>query len=145
MSCNMEDARTDLLSDDPEIQGRGKRIVESLAAQGDALAMYARATWYLHGSNGYELDLIKARELLEQSSQLLVPEAMYDLAVLIEKNDKSRNRKRRAFALYAIAAAMGDRDSLVEMERCFYWGIGIYKDRDMASIIAKKLASTQDN
>ena len=143
MTRTMEDARTDLLSDDPEIQGRGRRTVESLATQGDALAIYARATWYLHGSNGYELDLIKARELLERSSQLLVPEAMYDLAVLLEKKDNSKNRKRKAFALYTIAAAMGDRDSLAQVERCFYWGIGTYRDRDVASIIAKQLASTQ--
>jgi len=128
-------ARKDLLSKSSSAQKRGVLKVEELLEAGDARAKYIVATWKLHGAFGYKIDLPAARALLEEASEALVPEACYDLAVFIETNGDGKNRKREAFGFYLLAATLGDKDAREELARCLYWGIGVYKNERIASLL----------
>ena len=48
---------------------------------------------------------------------------MYDLAVCLEKGEGTK-KNTKAFELYLRAAIRGFKHAIVEVGRCYYWGIG---------------------
>jgi TPR repeat protein len=136
-SDRIKEAERALLSGSNRSVSKGVGIIESLAQAGDAKAKYILATWYIHGVHGYEIDIERAKLLLEEASEELVPEACYDLAFLIENNAKGRNKNKDAFSLYLLSAILGDKDAIGEVVRCLYYGVGVYKNKNIAMLIDK--------
>ena len=132
MTPSIEDARRKLQSDNADEQRAGVALVEQLHAAGDALAAYAIGTWFLHGSHGYPRAPEKAAPYLQYAAERRAPEAAYDLATLIEEDRLGARPRRDAFGYYVVAAAMGDRDAIEEVARCFYWGIGTFRNKAAA-------------
>ena len=61
-----------------------------------------------------------------------VPEACYDLAVCYEKPAGVAENLEKAFELYVKAALHGDKQSFHEVGRCYYYGIGVAQNRNLA-------------
>lgn len=100
--------------------------------QGDPVAAYALATWYLHGRH-IKKNYQTAVTLLLKASRGGVRDAFYDLAVCYEKGRGIEKDTVKAFTNYLIASQLGDKNSLYEVGRCFYYGIGTEKNRELAS------------
>lgn len=101
---------------------------------GDARATYALATWYLHGTRFTKRNRIRAVELLRRAAAENIPGALFDLAVSFEKGIVVKKSVRKAFEHYLRAALLGDRQSLYEVGRMYFHGIGITKNRKLAEI-----------
>ncbi|MGZ8364019.1 MAG: tetratricopeptide repeat protein [Caulobacteraceae bacterium] len=129
---SLEAAKSALLSTDPQCQAEGVSIIEKLNGSGDAIAAYAIGTWHLFGAHGYELSEKKAAPYLQYAAERDVPEALFDLAVMLERQKPNRRANKDAFANYLLAALLGDKSSLAELSRCFYWGIGTFKNEDLS-------------
>ncbi|HJT92192.1 MAG TPA: hypothetical protein VJ777_09650 [Mycobacterium sp.] len=102
--------------------------------KGDARATYALATWYLHGTQFTKKSIAKATQMLKHAESENVPDAAYDLAVSFEKGAGVRKSAKQAFALYVKAALLGERQSVYEVGRMYYYGIGTGRDRRLAEI-----------
>jgi uncharacterized protein len=117
--------------------GKTRKVYDLLVAAdkaGDPRATYALATWYLHGSRFTKKDLARGNEMLQQAASKNVPDAAYDLAVSLEKGLGIRKSERKSFELYMRAALLGERQSLYEVGRMYYHGIGTHKNRRLAEI-----------
>jgi len=110
-------------------------IVEGLASEGFPPAVYALATWLLSGYGPVGPDLPRAVDLLKVAASSAIAEAWYDLAVCFEKGSGLPVSPDDALRCYAVAAMLGDRQSLFECGRCLYYGIG------SAERISKALAN----
>jgi TPR repeat protein len=130
-------ARTALRSDIAGEQARGVRLIEELAATGNAEAVYALGTWYLHGAHGFKKDLRRARRLIKSAAERLVPAALYDLAEFVDRDRAVISRKRKAYNLYLASALLGDADALDEIIRRTYWGEGTFENREAVKILYK--------
>jgi TPR repeat protein len=131
----MDAAKLLLQSEDQTTRSLGVRMVQDLAGAGDALATYAVGTWHLHGVHGFTVDTVKATECFKIAAENLIPEALFDLGQTEEILATDRNRNRRAFGNYVVAAILGDLDALEEVQRCFYWGKGTFADRAVADLL----------
>lgn len=117
--------------------GRTRQVYDLLLEadrSGDARATYALATWYLHGSKFTRKNIPRGNEMLQRAAAKNIPEAAYDLAVSLEKGLGVEKSEKSAFELYTRAALLGDRQSLYEVGRMYYHGIGTCKDRKLAEI-----------
>lgn len=103
-------------------------------------AMYALATWYLHGTN-VKRSYKKAVALLKKAAENYHASALYDLAVCYEKGKGVSASDKKAFRLYLKASLYGDEQSYYEVGRCYYYGIGVKKDRKIADIWLEKAES----
>lgn len=107
--------------------------LERASKQGDARAMYAIATWYLHGAHKTKVDLKTAIRLLRRAANANVSDALFDLAVATETGIGGIEiNLRKAFVLYLRAALAGDSEAMSEVGRCYYHGIGVDRDREIA-------------
>ena len=97
---------------------------------------YALATWYLHGYDEAEVkqSYSKAIDLLEIAVNGNIPSAAYDLAICFEKGESVEINEQKAFELYVKAALFGDSQSFHEVGRCYYHGIGVSQDQNLADI-----------
>jgi len=109
------------------------KLLNDAHTSGDALASYALATWYLHGEHVDE-DIPKAVSLLQYAAEKNVTNAMYDLAVYYENNASEKYTDEEVFKLYLKAALRGDSQSIYEVGRCYYYGIGTAKSESLAEI-----------
>jgi TPR repeat protein len=118
-------------------RGRTREVYDLLVSAdsaGDARATYALATWYLHGTKFTKRDIARGTELLQRAVKKNIPDAAHDLAVSFEKGIGVQKSERKAFELYVRAALLGDRQSLYEVGRMYYHGIGASKNRHLAEV-----------
>jgi TPR repeat protein len=113
---------------------RASALLEDAHAQGDRRATYALATWYLFGNAVLRKDLSRAIKLLKLAAKADVAAAHFDLAVSYETGQGIKKNEKSAYWHYLGAALNGDNDSLVEVGRCLYYGIGVVRDRKAAEI-----------
>jgi TPR repeat protein len=114
-----------------------KKVYELLLEaerRGDARAVYALATWHLHGSEFTKINIRRATSMLRKAADGNVADANYDLAVSYEKGVGLKKSPQRAFEHYTKAALLGDAQSYVEVWRMLYWGIGTARNRRLARI-----------
>jgi TPR repeat protein len=102
---------------------------------GDARATYALATWHLYGRDPVvEKNLGKAVSLLKQASDANHADALHDLAVCYAKGAGIRKSKKKAALYYLRAAIHGDKQSAYEVGRCYWHGLGVTRDRNVARV-----------
>lgn len=114
-----------------------KDFLEKAAEEGDGRAIYALGTWWFHGAYGLTKDIKKGLSMWREAAQKGIPEACFDLAVAIEKNEDSTNGVETladAFIWYLSAAIRGDAQAIFEVGRCYCYGIGIVEDKRLANV-----------
>jgi TPR repeat protein len=109
------------------------RLLQRIAAKGDPNAAVALATWYHFGEH-VEKDIAKAVDLLKVAATANVPIALYNLAVSYEEGEGIRKSEKRAYEHYLRAAVWGEEQSVYEVGRCLFYGIGVARDRRLAQI-----------
>lgn len=117
----------------PDLPRTGQ-LLEEAHIQGDRRATYALATWYLFGHGTYPRNLRKAVGLLKLAAETDIAAAHFDLAVCYETGEGVRESAPTAFRHYLAAALNGDNDSLPQVGRCLFYGIGVKRDRMTAEI-----------
>lgn len=108
-------------------------LLQQAHADGDVRATYALASWYLYGEQ-VEKDYQKAVSLLKVCAAKFYPSGLYDLAVAYELGHGVARDLRRAFELYLAAGIRGDAQAIEETGRCYFYGVGIGEDRDLAVV-----------
>lgn len=63
-----------------------------------------------------------------------IPDALFDLAVSYEKGIEVNKNEKTAFQLYLKAVLLGEHQSIYEVGRCYFHGIGIEEDQELAEI-----------
>ena len=97
---------------------------------GNAEAAYALGNLYYYGKVGYvPVDLNEAVRLFRLAAERGNRDAMYFLGYCHELGHGVRKNQRRAYQYYLMAAIRGDVDSMDDVARMLYWGIGTHKDR----------------
>jgi TPR repeat protein len=139
MIPTIEMAAEALRSEDSQRQREGVAMIEKLHREGNPTAAYAIGTWHLHGTHGYALSTEKAAPYLQYATEHSIPEAAYDLGVLVETERLGTRARRDAFGHYVLAAILGDQEGAEEVARCFYWGIGTFRNREAAEHIRRVL------
>lgn len=127
-TLDIEEARVDLSSDEPERRARGADAIRELQRRGDPVAAYAVATWMLAGAHGHSPSQDDAAPYLQYAADHGVRDAIFDLAVLVESRRLGKRPRREAFSRYITAAMLGDRDAAFEVVRCIYHGVGTFAD-----------------
>ena len=117
------------------------RLLNESAKYGNKKASYALASWYLNGFH-VRKSYKKALPLLQTAVQggpengfTLYKDALSDIAVCYELGNGAPKDTRKAFCYYLLAAFNGDSQSVKEVSRCLYYGIGTSKDTALSSII----------
>ena len=118
-------------------------LLSQSADGGCAKAIYAIATWYLHGTDGLPTDLKKGVELLEEAVNKKNPDAMFDLAICYERGKGKKKNLKKAFELYLMAALREDKQSIYEVFRCYYYGIGVEANEWLADIWLERAEELQ--
>lgn len=85
---------------------KAKEYLE-LAAVGDARGMFYVGHMYSQGKEGLPVDKMKALEYYERASQIGVPQATYNLAVLLNVGEGVPRDRERAMALFKEAGEQG--------------------------------------
>jgi len=135
-----ESALAEMNGTSPNV-ARSLKLLEKARDLGDARASYAIATWYLHGNPPFVLkDIGRAFDLLKEAAAAHVPDALYDLAVGYEKGDFGSADTRLAFDSYLKAALRGEVQSVYEVGRCYFYGIGVEMDPRIADIWLERAA-----
>lgn len=111
-------------------------LLERAIELGSHDAQYALATWYLFGK-GVKRDYTKAVKLLRKCANS-VANASYDLAVCYEKGKGVEQDKATAFQYYMQSALLGDNQAYFEVGRCFFYGIGVKKNRSLGGLWIEK-------
>lgn len=75
---------------------------------------------------------------LRQAAKQGHPDALYDLAICYEKGAGTRKSEAKAAECYLAALLEGDEQSIYELGRCFYWGIGVQQNRRLARVLMAK-------
>jgi TPR repeat protein len=84
----------------------------------------------------------RAVALLREAANGDVPDALYDLALCYENGEAVARNAAKAVELYLRAALLGETQSVYEVGRCYFYGIGVERDRRIARVWfdrAKKL------
>lgn len=137
-------ARRLALQDRPDF-GNAFDLLTRAFELGSPEAAYALGTWYLHGRH-VRKNLKRAMHFLEIAADGDVAAAHFDLAVSYEKGIGTRKDVRRAARHYLSAALLGDVQSIYEVGRCFYFGIGVARDQEIgqAFLDAARLKGFED-
>jgi TPR repeat protein len=137
-SSGYDEALAEMHKENPNLL-KSLHLLEAADTAGDARATYALATWYLHGQPPVlRQDRKKAVSLLERAAEAGVADALYDLGVSYEKGEVDEPDHRRAFENYLKAALRGEVQSIYEVGRCYYYGIGVTADQQIADIWIKR-------
>lgn len=115
-------------------------LLENAYRSGDPKAAYALGTWYFHGKL-FKQDKKKGFLLMLEAADSFVSDACFDVAVSYETGEGIRKNIRKAVIYYFRAMMLGEKQSITEIGRIFYWGIGVNKNRD----IAKELLNFQSS
>lgn len=135
-----DEALLAMYHDPPDIRKAFQLLTEA-ENSGDARATYALATWYLFGQAPVvERDRAKAARMLEVAAAAGIPDALHDVAVSYEKGDLYAQDLVRAFQSYLAAALRGDQQSVYEVGRCYFYGIGVSEDQIVGDIWLKRAA-----
>lgn len=95
-------------------------------------ASYALANLGLHGKfQGTQAEIVS---LLKEAAEQGLPTALYDLAILYETGNGVAKDDETALRYYLKAALGGDVQSVYEVGRCYYHGIGVTEDKQMAEV-----------
>ena len=125
-------ALDEMLNSEPDHQKAAEHL-EIAYTCGNKDAAYALATWYLHGTY-FKKNWRIGFKLLREAAKAKVPEALYDLAVSYDLGKGVPKNDKQAAELYLEAAIKGDFDAVLQIERCFYYGIGVAKDRRISKV-----------
>lgn len=110
-------------------------LLEKAIAAGSGEAAYALSTWYSHGKQPYvPVDEMRAAELLKVAVDAGIRDAMYDLAVSYEDGLGVPQDLKAAFRYFLEAAIRGDAESVFNVGRCLYYGIGTQVDSAQSEI-----------
>ncbi|MCW5806887.1 MAG: sel1 repeat family protein [Deltaproteobacteria bacterium] len=122
-----------------------RALVQLGAESGDPLALYAMATWYLHGSKeiGIRRNKEQGIKLLTRASQTL-NRAMYDLAVCKVRGYGVQKDLRGAYQLFARAARLGSIAAMREQAQSLRNGSGVRRNEAAAERIEQRLSSIED-
>lgn len=108
-------------------------LLEKAKKSGNAEAIYALATWYLHGRY-VRKSKRKALKLLKEAVSMNHASACYDLAVCYEAGEGVRKSEKMALKMYLKGALLGEKQCLYEVGRCYYHAVGTSADRSIARI-----------
>jgi hypothetical protein len=118
-------------------------LLRESASAGYPPALYALASWHLHGK-GVRKDFKKAVALLKKAADKKYVPAEYDLAVSYELGQGVRKNFKAALVYYRRAANDGDADAAAEVARCYFHGIGTIKNMSEAAVWYLKAAERGD-
>lgn len=104
-------------------------LLEAAADEGNPEAVYALGTFYLHGKY-YSKDKRRGISLIKKAAGANWRDAVFDFAVALETGDGIEKDEETSFNNYLKAMILGDINSSEEVARCFYYGIGIKKNKD---------------
>ncbi|HZO93123.1 MAG TPA: hypothetical protein VFB22_05090 [Candidatus Baltobacteraceae bacterium] len=128
-------ALREMQSETPDVV-RAFRLLEAARDAGDVRALYALATWFLHGKEPVvEKNLAVAYEMLTAAAQAGSAEALYDLGVMYELGEIDGSPRLRDAALaYLKGAVLGNGEAIYAVSRCYWYGLGVPEDRDVARV-----------
>lgn len=129
-------------AENPDLE-KASALLEAAHDQGDRRATYAIATWHLFGNRIYKKNLPKAINLLKLAAKADIAFAHFDLAVSYETGCGVKKDKKAAYRHFLAAALNGDNNSIYEVGRCLYYGIGVSRDRKAAKIWFRKYRNEQ--
>lgn len=112
---------------------RKSAIIEKIrrdADAGDPRANYMLAKWYLSGAFGFKKNKKAFESHIKIALNRLLPEAVYDYGVVIERRQKDY---RKAFGYYVLAAILGDVDAVDAVMKYFIYGDVVERDDFIAS------------
>lgn len=117
----------------------GLSLIMEAVADGDPVAEFALSTLYLDGREPHvAVDKKKGIALLKSAAAANIADAQYELAICYENGDGVRKDDRLAFEWYLRAALRGNAQSVWEVGRCYYFGIGIAQNRRLSDIMADR-------
>jgi TPR repeat protein len=133
-----ETALTEAYKDDADLPAIVALLREAIDL-GNGDATYALATWYLYGKEPViAIDFARGVELLKVAASKDVAFACFDLALCYERGEGVKKNRRRAFKNYLRGALNGDSECVYEVGRCYYFGIGIAKDKPIGRLYYRK-------
>lgn len=114
-------------------------LLEKAHARGEGKATYALADWHARGVF-FKKNHSKALKYYRiAASKGLNADAMYNLAIAYELGWGVKQSEKRAFEYYLAAAVQkGEctgKGALIEVMRCFYYGVGVEKNRSLAKVL----------
>ena len=118
--------------------GAARPLLEAAAAAGSPRAAYALATWYVEGETYGQIDVPRARMLLEQAAAFDIPEANWDIAIIEDHGKDGPPNAQAAFDQYLRCALRGDVNAIAEVWRRFAEGDGIAASRRLADLFADR-------
>ncbi|MDR1346717.1 MAG: sel1 repeat family protein [Bacteroidales bacterium] len=106
-------------------------LVTAIEKYRNGKAAYALATWYFFGKH-MRKNYKKAFDLIQiaveqEPSQL----SCYNIAVSYESGKGTVKNLEKAFHYYLLSALYGYKPAVLEVGRCFYYGIGIAKNKEL--------------
>jgi TPR repeat protein len=112
----------------------------------DEDGIFCMADIYMHGLVGYDVNILKAKELYEQASNNGHVEATLCLGTIYYNGleDIVEVDRRKAFELYNIAAEGGSQDAWKNLAGMYYIGDGVPKSEETARNIMKVIFGKDD-
>ncbi|WP_185813544.1 SEL1-like repeat protein [Xanthomonas sp. SS] len=107
------------------------KLLEEAHTHGDKRATYALGTWHFHGQF-FNKDEKRGFSLMLEAAENFVPDACFDVAVSYETGKGVRKSLKKAGIYYFRAMMLGEKQSVAEVGRLFYWGIGVPENRGIA-------------
>ena len=110
------------------------RLLNQAHADGDPRASYAIASWYFHthppiiNRKNYK----KAVFFLQPALEAGIPFAYYNYAISLEMGWGIEKDEEAAFNYYLLAKLHGCEEAMEDLYRCYYYGLGVQKDRNIA-------------
>jgi TPR repeat protein len=132
------DAYAELTRPDGDFE-TGLALLQLAVEAGDPVAQYALGRLYLDGRAPHvRVNKRKGIALLKSAASANISDAQYDLANCYESGEGVDKDDRLAFEWYLRAALHGNAQSVWEVGRCYYFGIGIAQDRRLSDIMADR-------
>lgn len=107
------------------------KLLQAAHERGDRRATYAIGTWYFHGRL-FDQDERKGFLMMLEAADDFVADACFDVAISYEIGRGVRKNLKKAAVYYLRAMMLGEKQSISEVGRLLYWGIGVAKDRALA-------------
>ncbi|WP_295116640.1 tetratricopeptide repeat protein [uncultured Chitinophaga sp.] len=108
-------------------------LLKDAHSAGNHDAAYMIASWHLSGIHVAQ-SFEQAIPYLQFAIEGDIPEAYFDLAVSLETGQGTAKNERQAFLYYMEAALLGDKGAIYEVGRCFYHGVGVAADQELARV-----------
>jgi TPR repeat protein len=105
------------------------------AAEDDPGFANIAADWLQYGRYGVGKDEKRAALFRAKAVDALIPDAVYDHALILEGGDEDGAKK--ALPYYILAAALGDPDAMSALSEYFLYGEGVEVDYFVAGALTK--------